>query len=169
MARKIRSKEIMSAEQLAEIGSIALESTQCEVIVEEVLWALAGLDHERGIHFTQNMQMKSRLELLTTLGRSRLSDEPSLNEFNALVEELKDLNTKRNHVIHGSWGAWITLQELIKQSGPNLSITPKAMKRRPNKPPVELSADQLKGLPEQIAQATKRLIQFAEKTWPAIL
>lgn len=169
MPRKIRSKEILSVEQLAEIGSIALESTECEVAVEELLWALAGLDRERGILFTQNMQMKSRIELLSTLGKARLPNGQNLNEFNDLIHELSDLNQKRNHVIHGSWGAWTTLRELASRPGSEFTVTPKALKRRPHKAPMELSAEQLRGLPEQIAHATTRLMQFAEKTWPTIL
>lgn len=169
MPRKIRSKQILSAEQLAEIGSIALESTECEVVVEELLWALAGLDRERGILFTQNMQMKSRIEMLSALGKARLPNDQSLSEFNELIQELNNLNQKRNHVIHGSWGAWTTLRELARRPGSEFTVTPKAIKRRPNKAPMELSAEQLRGLPEQIAHATARLMQFAERMWPTIL
>lgn len=168
MARKIRSKEIMSQEQLAEIGSIALESTECEVTVESILWALAGLDKERGPLFTQNMQMNARLELLSSLGKARLADGPLLDEFSSIISTLKELNSKRNNVIHGSWGAWITIKELLSQRGTSLNIVPKAIKRRPNKAPTELSAKELSGLPEQISQTTDALINFVKRAWPSL-
>ncbi len=154
----------MSAEQLAEIGSIALESTECEVMVESLIWDLAGLDTDAGKLFTHSMQMNTRLETLSSLGKARLSSEDQLNKFAAIISTLKDLNSKRNTVIHGSWGAWVTLREIAMS--PYSTPTPKAIKRRPNKSPVELSAAELQGTPEAIAKATAALRTFAEKAWP---
>mgnify|MGYP000895688977 CR=1 FL=1 len=166
MSRKVRSKEIMSAEQLAEIGSVALESTECEVMVESLIWALAGLDSERGKLFTQSLMMNSRLELLLAVAKSRLTTEEQVTRLTAIVGALKELNTKRNTIIHGSWGAWVTLRELA--AIPDTAAPAKAIKRRPNKAPIELSVAELIGTPESIAKATADLRAFAEEAWPRL-
>ena len=166
MIRSVRSKEIMSSEQLAEIGSLALESTDCEVMVESLIWDLAGMDPDSGKLFTHGMQMNTRLETLSSLGKARLSSDDQLEKFAAIISTLKDLNSKRNMVIHGIWGAWMTLREIALS--PQSKPTPKAFKRRPNKSPLELSAADLHGMPEAIARATAALRGFAEKAWPPL-
>ena len=160
----------MSTEELAEIGSIALEWTECETLVEHLLWQLAGMSAENGAHFTFNMQMKSRLDMLATLGRERLPEGAQLEKFNAIIGELQELNTKRNHIIHGSWGAWVTLAELARYFEPGRIVVPVAHKRtKPGKKdqiPQKVSAKELKGVPERIAQATEKLWKFASSAWP---
>jgi len=167
LMRQIRSKEIMSSAELAEIGSIALESTECEGAAERIIWALAGLNPEQGVHFTRNLAMGNRLEMLKTLGCERLPKGAALDEFKALMLELKSLSEKRNHVIHGSWGAFVNLRDLITAPRSGRLATPSARKRgKAGAAPSDLSANELRGLPEQIAKATERLWAFADQHWP---
>ena len=165
--RKIRSKEVLSQEELAEIGSIAVQSTICEQLVGEMLWHLADMSESIGEHFTQAMSISTRLDLLRTLGAERLATgSPELAEFSGIVSDLKALNALRNHAIHGSWGAWAALRDLIKLSV-GQRVIPKALKfGKPGKPPTELLASDLTGLPERIAEATSRLEDFADRHWP---
>lgn len=167
MSRRIRSKQILSTEQLAEIGSVAVESTQCEAIVESLIWALSGMRRDVGKHFTHGIQLNNRLELLSTLGKLQLPDSEQ-NEFTSIISELKDLNNKRNQVIHGSWGVWYTVRELQALKDPDAPLAPKSMKRRLNTSPLEFSSDALKGLPEAIDSAVLKLCAFASRVWPTL-
>ena len=164
MTRKVRSKKILNVEQLAEIGSIALESTECEITVESLIWALAGLEPEVGVLFTQGLQMNSRLELLSALGKARLSKDEDIERYAGIISKLKELNSRRNLVIHGSWGAWVALRDIAQN--PGVPPETKAIKRTRKGVPVELYAAELKGTPESFAKATNELRAFAETAWP---
>lgn len=160
MAKAMRSKEILEIEQLAEIGSIAVESTYCEMLVESLIWTIARLDETRGKLFTHGMQMQPRLEMLSSLGKQNLDTEAKTKIFIAIISDLKENNEKRNIVIHGNWGAWYTLADLRK-----FGKRAKALKRRPNSPPSELEVDQLEALAVSIEAAAERLRKFAETHW----
>ena len=60
----LRSEIILTKEQLAAVGSAAIECTYLEQQLELVVWRLSGLDEHRGPQFTANMQLKSRIDTL---------------------------------------------------------------------------------------------------------
>lgn len=57
---------IFTKDQLAAIGSVVVESTFCEEVVEEIIWGLSKLEPEQGKFFTGPLQMNSRLDLLNS-------------------------------------------------------------------------------------------------------
>lgn len=164
--RKIRSRLIMTTEQLAAVGSVALESTECEMVVEDLIWKLARLNQESGKLFTQGMQMQNRLEMLLQLGKLNIVQPATLERFTGLISKLKELNGSRNIIIHGSWGAWYTLAEI--RTDPLKVSIPIARKRRPNSPPATLAADKVDAVAIEINEFTQKLYEFSKKEWPRL-
>jgi hypothetical protein len=166
MKFQLVSQTILTQEQLAAIGCVAIESTYCEIVVEKLIWQLSGLDDEHGKHFTQNVQLNSRLELLSTLGKMHISDEIHKAEFVKLVSDLKIANTDRNTVIHGSWSSSVRNFLLLWRDGADKHPPAQASKRRPNKEPITTSADKVIEVAQRIANLKRDLLDFAERTWP---
>src|SRR5690348_10241535 len=98
----LSSSRILSKEQLAAIGCVAIESTYAEIFVEEIIWDLCGLDDEHGKHLTDKVSMKSRLELLSRIGKQHTT-KLQAEELTRIVSDFKIANEDRNTTIHGVW------------------------------------------------------------------
>ena len=167
------SKQFLTDDQLASIGSVAIESTYLEVQLEQVLWKLAGMDEAYGVHFTSNMQMNSRIELIWTLGQQRFPEgSEARKDFKSLVEEIRAANVERNTIIHGYWmveasdwrayRAWKSKDEQTR--------TPAiAEKRRVGKEPIRLSAADIEAVAETISALQTMLITFLMEHAPDLV
>jgi len=160
------SRQLLTVEQLASVGCVAIESTYLEAELEEVLWKLAGMDEARGLLFTRNMQMKSRIEMFWTLARQRLvedEDVEGLAELKTLVEWLKEANVERNTVIHGYWN--IDAQdERSFQTWRRQNVDERspafAEKRQIGRPPTTFSAARIEEVSEKIGSLRSMLTSF---------
>lgn len=149
----IGSVAILTTEQLAAIGSVAVESTYCELEVEQWIWVLAGLEPERGIHFTHGIQLQNRLDMLGQLAKERLSNQEDKVEMAALISDLKIANNDRNVVIHGMWFSAVERRKLISD-GIASHPPATAFKRRLRSDPLELSASAVSEVAQRIANLT---------------
>jgi hypothetical protein len=165
-AFQLVSQTILTQEQLAAIGCVAIESTYCEIVVEQIIWQLSGLDEEHGKHFTQNVQLNSRLELLSTLGKMHIEDEAHKAEFVKLISDLKIANTDRNTVIHGSWTSSVRNFLVLWRDGADKHPPANASKRRLNNEPITTSADKVIEVAKRIATLKSQLLDLAERRWP---
>jgi hypothetical protein len=95
--------KILTKDQLAAIGSVAVESTICEEQVDELIWRLSGMKEIAGRFFTHTMSMQPKLDLLAELGKPQLRSEKRLKEFTKLISDLKEANLARNVAVHGKW------------------------------------------------------------------
>ncbi|MGH8803641.1 MAG: hypothetical protein ACREXN_02745 [Polaromonas sp.] len=165
------STVILTKDQLAAIGSLAIESTYCEQWVENLIWFLCKLEEPQGKQFTQNIQMKSRLELLCNLGKPLLASESEKTEFVSLISQLKEANNDRNTIIHGSWGTATKNLLTVMREGPENHSPAIVTKRRPNKPPITMQATDIEKAAVRIADLTGQLIQFAahNPSWRKLL
>ncbi len=155
---------IFTKDQLAALGSVVVESTACEEYVESLIWNLAKLDENQGKHFTSSMQMNSRLEMLSTLGKPLLRSEKKRNELTQLISKLKTVNAARNVVVHGNWQTnGIGVLTVISDGAEN---HPPAIvrKRRLNSAPITNTAAQIKEIALDIAELTSELMDFA-RSW----
>ena len=157
----IGSVAILTTEQLAAIGSVVVESTYCELEVENLIWILAGMKPEEGIHFTHGMQLQSRLDLLSQLAKERLTDEHERAEFTTLISNLKIANSERNVIVHGVWYSEAERRKLIEDG---IAVHPPAtaFKRRLRSQPLQISANAVSEVAQRIANLTFALSHF----WP---
>lgn len=167
------SRQLLTTEQLASVGCVAIESTYLEAELEELLWKLAGMDEARGVHFTRNMQMKSRIEMLWTLGRQRLPEGgEGLDELKRLTERLKEVNVERNTVIHGYWN--VDAQDVRSfRSWRRQNVderTPAfAEKRNIGKLPTKFSAANIEAVSEKIGSLRFMLTTFLVEHMPELV
>ena len=163
----VTAQTVLTQEHLPAIVCVAIESTYADAIVEEIIWALCGLDEEHGKHFTSGVQTSNRLELLSTLAKLHTPKELQ-PQVTKIISDLKISTNERNAVIHGFWirclpdGSLATLDE-----HPDPKLAAKAEKRRLNSDPVVFSADAVMGLAERLYNLRCDLVWFVEDHWPA--
>lgn len=156
------SRTTLTKEQLAAIGTVAVESTYCEQWVEDLIWAFLDVEEDQGRWITHNMQMNARLELLHNLASPRLS-HPSREEFADLIARLKTANQQRNLIIHGDWKPReINLLRAL------LEMTPRepalATKKKPKGTAAIISADDIESVAQAISNLTGELVTFARRS-----
>lgn len=159
----LHSRLALSAEQLAAIGSVAVESSWSEFWIEEITFEIAGLRRESGKFFTFRMPMDKRLDLLGDLWKPKISDARKLAQFTKIISDLKEANIDRNTIIHGLWGggADSTIDiESFESGGPMLK-NPRALKMRLKDDPIVFSPENIEKTAEKIARLTEELIEFA--------
>jgi hypothetical protein len=160
----LRSEIILTQEQLAAVGAVAIEATYLEQQLELVLWRLSGLDEHRGPQFTANMQFRSRVEALHVLGRMVLPTTADA-EFQSLIRELDECGVQRNHVIHGTWiaGAGDFLE--LWADGAEKHPPANAVKKPKYKPAKTMAATEIETVACRIAAARDRLGRFYDGHW----
>ncbi len=165
------SEVILSKDQLAAIGSVAIASTNCESMVESMIWAFLGIEETKGKFVTQGMQMKNRLELLLNLAKENLGKNDALiKEFTALKSAMTEANNERNIIIHGTWQIkGNVLKRLLDGSDPANFAPAVAVKRRLHDAPLEFSADEIKKTALRISKLTDDLTSFALQHWSDVL
>lgn len=94
---------ILTKDQLAAIGSVAVESTACEQYVDELIWYLSGMKESEGRLFTHTMNMQPKLDLLSELGKPQLRSDKKRAQLTTLISDLKEANISRNVAVHGTW------------------------------------------------------------------
>lgn len=153
---------IFTKEQLAALGSVVVESTACEELVETLIWNLAKLTEDQGKFFTSSINMNSRLELLSSLGKPLLRSEAKKAEFTRLISNLKEANAARNIVVHGKWQTSGVGVLLVMRDGPDKHPPAIVEKRRPNNAPLTRSAAEIKTIALTLGRLTFDLLIFAQ-------
>lgn len=153
--------KILTKDQLAAVGSVAVESTLCEELVESLIWNLAKLTEEQGKFFTSPLNMNSRLELLSSLGKPLLRGDAKRAEFTKLISDLKEANAARNTIIHGKWQTSGVGVIQVMQDGPDQHPPAIVKKRRLNSPPATKSASEIEAIALTLARLTSELDLFS--------
>jgi hypothetical protein len=165
------SAVILSAKDLAGIGSVIVESTLCELIVEKIIWALCGLKPEQGKFLTDRMQLDKRLELIGDLWKPALDDAKRAT-LTKLISDLKETNNDRNIIVHGHWvlqmvgteDADTSPEGILNGRGWLTPPSPVAQKRKLKSAPAEFAADKLEETAERISLLTSALCEFARES-----
>ena len=160
----LRSEIILTRDQLAAVGAVAIECTYLEQQLELVIWRLSGLDEYRGPQFTANMQFKSRVEAFQALGRMVLPETVDA-DFQSLIRELHECAIQRNHVIHGTWVAGADEILEIWADGAETHPPANAVKKPKYKPAQTMAATDIETVACRIATARERLGRFYEEHW----
>lgn len=161
------SRAILTLEQLADIGCVAVESAYCDSAVERIIWAFLGLPEERGKLVTKNMLTDRKLELLSEMGKQQLGPSHTrIDEFTALIGALKESNRKRNIAIHGIWEGEGRMSVRDWLSNPSEWPAAKAEKRRVKMDPAVMLATEVSQISRDINHQTRSLWSFIDREWP---
>ncbi|MES2281367.1 MAG: hypothetical protein V4542_08135 [Pseudomonadota bacterium] len=164
----LQSHRVLPEDGLALIGSIAMEATYAEQVIEEVIWGLLDVGREKGFHITSNMMMGNRIKLLNNLGMEVLTGKLKV-EFKGLIDKLDEAAKKRNTVIHGYWTKDYhdLITHVLGKDKPGDGVI--AIRR--NKSGAhrgEFPASLLEDVAFEIHQASFGLKFFVQKNWPKI-
>lgn len=161
----LSSETILTQQQLAAVGCVAIESTYLEQVLERFIWALAGLDEKAGIHFTHKLSVGPRIDLLRELVLSKL-DAQYRDEFGALIGRLKESNERRNTIVHGAWITTVSNVMVLWRDGPEKYDPALARRRRIGKPDLEFSAVEVIKVAEALSDLRYDLMEFFDQAMP---
>jgi hypothetical protein len=156
------SKVVLSSKELAAIGSVAVESTYSDFIIESMIWAICKLRQDQGKFFTSGMMMDRKLELLGDLWKPLLADTPRA-KLTEIISGLKEANNRRNIVIHGEWSypkavPFSAIRTFMTDPDKADSV---ATKRRLRSEPLQLRSNQVDEVAQRISSLTLQLLTFA--------
>lgn len=159
MAAILFSSLALTSEQLSAIGNVAVESTYCEQLLEEIIWALLELQDDQGKFITDRMLLDKRIELINDLWKPRLTDPEKLKTYCSISARLKEANKKRNTIIHGYWHIpTMKVSDLMNDHPFPPAV---AIKRRLRSQPTTFSAENIQNVAEEIAEITNTMLEFA--------
>ena len=91
----------MMAVAYMRIGRVATLWAAFEQALDDTLWSLAGVEHDRGACLTSQMGSSfNRLIALEALAKLAGADKALLGELNKIAKKWHGLNDKRNRVVH---------------------------------------------------------------------
>lgn len=153
---------VLDLNELAAIGSVAVESTYCEHVVEGIIWDLCRLKEAQGKFLTDRMLLDKRLDLMGDLWRPLLSDSEKSATLTRIVSGLKEANNERNLIIHGHWEMGASIAQIMGMSAKEAAkVRAVATKRRLKSDPVTFSAEKILQTAMRIAELTGELWDFA--------
>lgn len=157
---------VLNKDQLASIGAVAVECTYLDSFVEAIIWSICQLDIKQGKFFTSMMQLDKKLDLLSDLGKQKLT-EAKIKEFTEIISYCKLANNDRNTIIHGTWiSADAGLAPLLFPDDTRKGAM--AIKRRLRSEALTFSADKVDAVAARLSNAITRLFNFAnENGWLA--
>ena len=164
------SELVLTPEHLAAIGSVAIESSNCERMIESIIWSFLGIKERQGKFLSKGSQFKTSLELMHVLGKEILgrNEKPNTELINRLTElktRIDTANTKRNIIIHGEWKS--SGQNFLAAvfNGPEKYPPAKAYKRTPNSAPSEFPAEHSRGLALELGALSEELARLIVDNW----
>ena len=155
----MQSKELLTQDQLAALGCVAVESSLTESIVDQIILKLSGMKREKLDHFMAGKMMDGRITTLEFLGLTALKSAKRKAEFKKVIGELRHANSGRVSVIHGVW-----------RKGPQGMIIPEAERvakavNLKNKKSLPVSATKIEKIAIELSNSSSDLVLFAYKAW----
>jgi len=150
----IIAQSVLSTDQLAAIGCIAVESAYLEDTVETIIYNLSGLTREKGEIFIDKFMLDSKLNLLKELSIIKFKSKKRKLFLSELIGEIKSANSERIIAIHGLWTQ--DINALLSGHGA------KAM-RSNSRRPASLSAHKLEDVAKRISDGHYELCMYFQK------
>jgi hypothetical protein len=86
------------------IGRVTARWAQVEHALDEIIWELAGLDHETGSCITGQLSgYRGRIEVAYSLLIKRGMSKDTKRKLDKLIKSLQDPYDKRNRFVHDAW------------------------------------------------------------------
>lgn len=161
---------VLTQEYLADIGSVAVESANCEKRVESLIWDLLGIEERQGKFLSKGTQFSSSLEILLNLAKERLGEHENLiAEFTKIKSDIVEAIKDRNVIIHGEWEPRTKNFLQLLGTGPEGHPPPIAYKRTLNSARAEFPAEKAREVALRFSKLTQRLMDFSVENWAVFL
>jgi hypothetical protein len=95
---------LLSAEQRAALGTIVAQSAGLEATLDILICSLTGLSEAQFRILVGGQMIGRKLELAKDLALLKLKSKAKISRLTDLFSRLVSLNSKRNTVVHGTWG-----------------------------------------------------------------
>lgn len=145
--------------QLKAIGLVAARWSYLDFELEQTVVEMAGIAKSPGRALTMHMTTPLRLRVLAAMAHE-LFDDSTNKRIGRLIHRLKQLQTRRNSIIHGVWGIspegstaimWrIKGAEIVLQNEP-------------------LSADDISQIADDIHDLIGDFMEFNQEDWKPLL
>ena len=156
----------LTTEQLAALGSIAMESAYLEDLIDMLIGEITKLSDEQLRAILHGAMLAAKLDILKGLAALKLKSKSKREKISSIIAQLKHLNSQRAIAIHGQWRSLqkFTLSDLVK--GLNIEIgNAEATHVRGGKKPSKLNASKLQDLADGISEYRDQLFQFSLYEW----
>lgn len=154
------SEKILTQDQLAAIGSIAVESSIMEHEIDRIIVAMTRLTEKKLIPFMNGKMMQGKLEVVEQLIPMCIKKKSAQTELKNLIGMARTANTRRTSFIHGHWLLNVLALYLEKPlKGDAVAVN----KKKPLVKPVH--AKEAAAVAQEIADVTDALRQFHLEQW----
>lgn len=116
------------------IGEVVFRWTLVEEHMQTIIWHVMGLDWKQGRLLTFGSDASQKIDMFRGLALNSISKKQIQRKINSIASRADKLNTRRNRVVHGTWGYKSNPKDLrlfyianVKQR-----ITPKTEKKNAN-------------------------------------
>lgn len=86
------------------IGSVVVRWSRIEAMLQDVIWALFGVDLAEGRLITARLDVRPKLEMIEALAPRRITDDVLLTQLFEAIDLIQSRHGDRNFIVHGSWG-----------------------------------------------------------------
>ncbi len=103
----VRARNILTTEQLAALGEIAVESAQLENTVELMIQVVLKIGPEEFEELIKGRMLGAKVDVLKVCGQAKLAGKKQKKRrgrFTAIIDHIKFLISQRAIAIHGLWG-----------------------------------------------------------------
>ena len=158
--KQLPCEEMLNKDELHAIGAVAVESSSLENLIELLIFFTLDFDPDKdefefGEIITDRYQLDGKLSLLRELVYIRIKDAALREKFKAIFDEISDLISRRNTVIHGEW----MRQHLLPGGRPPIVTRHK----RTQKNIIKIPADKVMDLAYRLAKAHENLWALYER------
>lgn len=153
---------LFSQEHLAALGTVAVESSNLEELLDIIIDGLLRLKKNQMDIVLEGAMMQRKLELVKDLGRLKLKPKTQTAQITELCQIIGDLNhanQERVTAIHGIWRPADKAQLINKVHGTANAIATK--KGRRNQADSKLASDKLLGVAARISEGAQKLGKFS--------
>lgn len=149
------SRYVMTQDQLQAVGLLALEASLLERNVRSLIQILSGLDGGMLDALMPRAAMLSvKMQMLDKVVRQRTDNADALTAFKKIFEQVGELISKRNTVIHGNWWSNFSLEDLMQEHYKQDAVAT-------GKGNTSVQASEVINLAEGFSNATSALLHFA--------
>lgn len=144
---------------LPELGQVVCQWSTMEAMLEACIWRVAGVRNDIGRVICAQLQVQSKLDLLSALLNQ---NKPTLaKQFEAVAAYVRDcLIGKRNLMIHGAWVFPQRAAGVVDNEVPQ--IIKFAAKGKLVDQSSTMEINEVKALAKAIAEVTQWLLDFAQ-------
>jgi hypothetical protein len=168
MATRLNIKDLLNKDEREALGEVAVEAAQLDITLEITLRFLLQFSYKEYKKVIGTKMLSPKLDVLDVVGWSRLGGKRKKRhrkQLKDLISDLRLLVQERNTAIHGVWGPQGGLSEADLKAIEDGSFKPRAAEAINQSDGKILKTSRLGELAAELREVTKRLEEFAGRTW----